>query len=273
LLMQSLVSREPLPDALYMRRLAPPHHIHVRVWQYNAAIKIPAAAMLLPHAMITRSIARDVPAQPFNRSLLVDQASLDMRRSRVMRPAPAYRPMHLRATPAPSARVTLWLYAMHAAIIPSFPLMRRPPFASYALDSSTYVRTFDSNYRCKSMKISNAEQQVMTVLWRGKALTPDELVAEVGAANGWAAGTVRTLIHRLIRKKAISGTKEKSGYLYRPLISRSDFVQEESKGFLDRLFKGEVAPLVAHLAEHRALTAKDLAKLKRLIAELEDKNG
>jgi hypothetical protein len=56
---------------------------------------------------------------------------------------------------------------------------------------------------------------------------------------------------------------------YRPLLSRADYLQEESKGFLDRLFKGEVAPLVAHLAEHRALTAKDLRKLKKLIAEME----
>jgi BlaI family penicillinase repressor len=120
------------------------------------------------------------------------------------------------------------------------------------------------------VKISAAESQVMEALWRGKPLSPEDIIAAVGPANGWQAGTVRTLITRLLRKKAIAGKKEKSGYLYRPLITRADYVQDESKGFLDRLFKGEVAPLVAHLAEHRALTARDLKKLKKLIAELED---
>ena len=122
------------------------------------------------------------------------------------------------------------------------------------------------------MKISDAERQIMEALWRGKPLTPEEIVAAVGATNGWADGTVRTLVHRLLRKKAIAGKKEKTGYLYRPLISRSDYVAEESQGFLDRLFDGEFAPMVAHLAEHRQLSAKDIKKLKALIKELEKDN-
>ncbi|MDP3737407.1 MAG: BlaI/MecI/CopY family transcriptional regulator [Hyphomonadaceae bacterium] len=123
-----------------------------------------------------------------------------------------------------------------------------------------------------TIRISAAESQVMEALWRGKPLSPNEIIAAVGPSNGWQAGTVRTLITRLLNKKAIAGRKEKTGYLYRPLITRADYVQDESKGFLDRLFKGEVAPLVAHLAEHRQLTAKDLRKLKKLISELEDDN-
>ena len=122
------------------------------------------------------------------------------------------------------------------------------------------------------MKISDAERQVMEALWAGKPLSPDDLVAKVGPANGWAAGTVRTLIHRLLSKKAIAGKKEKDGYLYRPLISRADYVAEESQGFLDRLFNGQFAPMVAHLAEHRQLTPKDIQKLKALIKDLEKKD-
>jgi predicted transcriptional regulator len=123
------------------------------------------------------------------------------------------------------------------------------------------------------MKISDAERQIMEALWRGKPLSPEEIVAQVGSANSWADGTVRTLIHRLLRKKAIVGKKEKAGYVYRPLISREDFLQEESRGFLDRLFEGQVAPFVAHLAKHRALTPKDIQKLKSLIKDLEKDDG
>lgn len=120
------------------------------------------------------------------------------------------------------------------------------------------------------IKISAAESQIMELLWRSSPRTPEEIIGQVGAAHQWADGTVRTLITRLLKKGAISGAREEGRYHYRPLVKRADYVQAESQGLLDRLFHGEVAPLVAHFAEHRALTAKDLETLKRLIAEIED---
>jgi BlaI family penicillinase repressor len=117
----------------------------------------------------------------------------------------------------------------------------------------------------KAISISAAESQIMQALWRKSPLTP-----EAGPPNGWAAGTVRTLITRLLRKKALVGARKDGVYLYRPLIARADYVQAESQSLLDRLFQGQVAPLVAHFAEARALTAKDIQKLKKLIAELEN---
>lgn len=118
------------------------------------------------------------------------------------------------------------------------------------------------------MKIAAAESQILEALWRKSPLSFDDLVAEVGPANGWAAGTVRTLVTRLLRKKAIAGAKADTGYVYGPLIPRSSYVRSESQSLLDRLFDGEVTPLVAALAEHRALTPADLAKLEALIADL-----
>ena len=119
------------------------------------------------------------------------------------------------------------------------------------------------------MKISAAESQVMEALWRTGSMTPDEIVAEVGPANGWARNTVRVLITRLLNKGAILGAKEEGRFLYRPLLARSDYVQAESQGLLDRLFEGKLAPLVAHFAEHRNLTPEELEKLNALIAELD----
>jgi BlaI family penicillinase repressor len=136
---------------------------------------------------------------------------------------------------------------------------------------------FDPKYTCifvhgreQGVRISGAESHVMEALWRQGPLTPDGIVDAVGEANGWTAGTVKTLITRLLKKKAIEGRRTPEGYLYRPLVSRTDYVQSESQSLVDRLFDGEVAPLVAHFAEHRALTPKDIQLLKKLISDLED---
>ena len=118
--------------------------------------------------------------------------------------------------------------------------------------------------------ISDAESRIMEALWRKTPLTAEQVFAAVGPENGWAPATVKTLVTRLLKKKAISGAKEGDSYCYRPLITRNAWVQSESQGMLDKLFKGEVAPLVAHFAEHRKLSAKDLKQLKALIAKIEE---
>lgn len=122
-------------------------------------------------------------------------------------------------------------------------------------------------------KISAAEAQIMEVIWRKAPITPDEIVAEVGPAQGWAGNTVRALVGRLLQKKAIAGGKEDGRYVYRPLIERSAYVQAESQSLLDRLFGGEVAPLVAHLAQHRSLSGKDVEAIEQLIRELKNERS
>src|SRR5690242_20081199 len=108
------------------------------------------------------------------------------------------------------------------------------------------------------MRISSAESQIMEALWRHGPMTTDEIVAEAGPANSWADGTVRTLINRLVKKKAIAGARDEGRFAYRPLVERDSYVLSESRGLLDRLFEGEVTPLVAHFARHRALTPQDV---------------
>jgi BlaI family penicillinase repressor len=119
-------------------------------------------------------------------------------------------------------------------------------------------------------QISEAESRIMDALWDAAPLSAEEIFYRVGPANDWAAGTVKTLITRLLRKNAIAGGREGDAYRYRPLVARAAYVHAESKSLLDRLFKGEVAPLVAHFSEQKALTDKDIRKLKALIAKIEE---
>lgn len=120
------------------------------------------------------------------------------------------------------------------------------------------------------MSISHAESLVMEALWRRHPLSAEEIVAEVGPERDWSEGTVKTLLNRLLSKQAISAEPQGRRYLYSPVTPRSDYVQVESRGLLDRLFDGRLAPMVSHFAETNQLTAEDVADLKRLVAELDD---
>lgn len=120
------------------------------------------------------------------------------------------------------------------------------------------------------MHITAAESQVMESLWRTSPLTPDELIADVRTREDWGPATVKTLINRLLKKKAIRSERIDGRTRYVPLVQRADYVQSESQNLLDRLFGGELTPLVAHFAEHRKLTPQEVERLKRLIDELGD---
>ena len=120
------------------------------------------------------------------------------------------------------------------------------------------------------MSVSAAESVIMEALWKRSPLTAEQIAAEVADDQHWTEATVRTLVNRLLKKKAIAAKKDGRRYLYRPLMKRADYVQEESQGLLDRLFDGRLAPLVTHFSQRKKLSAQDIAELKRLVSELDD---
>ena len=122
-----------------------------------------------------------------------------------------------------------------------------------------------------NVDISDAESQVMDVLWRaGAPLAAEEVVAALADAQQWQESTVKTLLNRMLKKGALSASKDGRRYLYSAVLKREQWVSRESGGMLDRLFGGRVAPLVAHFGKHRKLSAADIAELKKLVEELGD---
>ncbi|HOU64973.1 MAG TPA: BlaI/MecI/CopY family transcriptional regulator [Thermomonas sp.] len=120
------------------------------------------------------------------------------------------------------------------------------------------------------MQISEAESVVMDVLWKRSPLSADEVVAALSGQQEWQEATVKTLLNRLLKKGAISAEKDGRRYLYAPVLQRAAWVQGESESLLARMFGGRVAPLVAHFSEHRKLSRKDIAELRKLLEELDD---
>ena len=118
-------------------------------------------------------------------------------------------------------------------------------------------------------RISEAEHAVMEALWSADApLTAAEVCEKVCATRDWSLATVKTLLSRLVAKRAAATRPDGRRFLYSPAIARAAYVGGESKRLVDRLFGGRAAPLFAQLAEQEALTEDDLAEIERLLKEL-----
>lgn len=119
--------------------------------------------------------------------------------------------------------------------------------------------------------ISDAESRVMEVLWRQSPQSAEEIVATLQRDTAWHEKTIKTLLNRLLGKRAVSAQKDGRRYLYAPRLRREDWQQQESRSLLDRVFGGRVAPLLAHFSQHEKLSAKDIAELRKLIDAIDRK--
>ena len=118
-------------------------------------------------------------------------------------------------------------------------------------------------------RLSDAEWDVMEVLWTaGEPLTATDIADRVPAERDWSLATVKSLLSRLLAKKAVAPAKHGRAFLYTPAIDRDPYVADESRRFVDRLFGGKLSPLFAHLAEEEALDADDIARIEKLLKEL-----
>ena len=120
------------------------------------------------------------------------------------------------------------------------------------------------------MKISEAESQVLEVFWSAsEPLSADEVVAALGNDHDWSPGTIRTFLTRLVKKKALTATPDGRRYRYQPLLRREDYVHQQSRNLIDRLFGGKIAPFVTQFSERGRLSREELEELKRLVRRLE----
>ena len=120
----------------------------------------------------------------------------------------------------------------------------------------------------ESVAITEAEWDIMELLWEKCPRTSQEIVSLLEEGRGWKRATVVTLLARLTAKGALNTEPQGKRFLYTPAVERSACVAEETRSFLDRMFGGALQPLVAHVAEHHSLTKKDIAELKAMLDQI-----
>jgi BlaI family penicillinase repressor len=114
-------------------------------------------------------------------------------------------------------------------------------------------------------KISEAEWEVMRVLWNESPLTANKIVEKLTATTHWKATTIRTLINRLVEKNVLGYEKKGREYNYSPLVAEVDCIRAESNSFLRRVYSGALNPILSAFMENEELSPEDIEALKRIL--------
>jgi len=116
-------------------------------------------------------------------------------------------------------------------------------------------------------KISEAEWEVMRVLWARSPRSANEVIEALDPLTHWKPKTIRTLINRLVKKEALGFEKDGREHRYYPRIKESECVRAESRSFLKRVYGGAAAPMLVNLLQDEALSPEEISELRRLLDE------
>jgi BlaI family transcriptional regulator, penicillinase repressor len=122
------------------------------------------------------------------------------------------------------------------------------------------------------MQISDAEWVVMNLIWRSSPIEAAEVIDRIAADNGWSAATVKTMLHRLVRKGALATEQNGKKYVYTPAVRRDTCVRQASRSFLDRVFGGEATPALIHFVKTAKLTDKDVKEIRAMLDKKTSRN-
>jgi BlaI family penicillinase repressor len=113
--------------------------------------------------------------------------------------------------------------------------------------------------------ISDAEWEVMNVVWDQSRATAAEVVEALAGCSDWHPRTIKTMLNRLVKKGALLFEAQGKRYLYRPAVRREQCVRCESRSFVDRVFRGAVGPMLVHFVSQADLTPEQIRELKALL--------
>ena len=117
------------------------------------------------------------------------------------------------------------------------------------------------------MQISDAEWQVMKIIWMQGEQTSTDLIRVLAERFDWSKSTVQTLLARLVEKECLTRKKEGKSFVYSALLtldqSRDLLVQD----IKDKVCSRRMKQLVADLIIECDFTQADLADLEAVISE------
>ncbi|MGD2094284.1 MAG: BlaI/MecI/CopY family transcriptional regulator [Phycisphaerales bacterium] len=124
----------------------------------------------------------------------------------------------------------------------------------------------------KPPRISEAEWEVMKVLWKDSPATANDIVKILIRKTHWKRETIRTLINRLVNKKAVGFKKKGRQYHYFPLVTESECIKAEARSFLKRLGGGLVEPMLVAFVEEEKLSPEKIARLRQILKKAANEN-
>lgn len=121
--------------------------------------------------------------------------------------------------------------------------------------------------------LTPTEWQLMECLWERSPRTGREAADDLRVRAGWSRSTTLTLLRRMSDKGLIACESADGTLTYRPLLRREDAARQETRSFLNRVYKGSVGLMVSSMTQEQALSREELDALREILRQAEEGEG
>ena len=109
----------------------------------------------------------------------------------------------------------------------------------------------------------------MTALWERSPASVRDILERIGPKTDWAYSTVKTILERLVEKKALRVRKRANSGIFEPLITRQEARRTAVRSLLEKAFDGGFGSLVQHLFAEEKLSRHERRQLIGMLEKLE----
>jgi predicted transcriptional regulator len=126
----------------------------------------------------------------------------------------------------------------------------------------------------KRVPVSDAELEVLKVLWAGGAMTVRDVAAALRKQRRRLAyNTVLTLLSRLRDKGYVDADRREPAHMFRAVVTRDGLLGSSLAALADRVCDGTASPLLLALVKDQRLSPDDIAELRKLLDALNPEPG
>ena len=116
----------------------------------------------------------------------------------------------------------------------------------------------------KIKKLPDSELKIMMLVWDNTPPVARNVLSSQ-LDEDWTKPTVLKLLSRLVTKGFLSCEKQGNKNMYTPLITKEEYMANESLSFAKKLENVSLVGLMAALVETRGITKDEVAELEKMI--------
>ena len=126
---------------------------------------------------------------------------------------------------------------------------------------------------CTLPQISEAEFEVMKIVWKHAPISTNEITEKLLQTTNWSPKTIHTLIKRLVNKGVLTYEKQGRVFVYTPLVAEHEYLGQKSNSFLKRYYNGDITAMLSAYIENDRLSEAEIEHLRSLLSEKSKKGG
>ena len=119
----------------------------------------------------------------------------------------------------------------------------------------------------KLPQISEAEFEVMKVIWKYAPISTNEVTEKLTQTTDWSPKTIQTMLKRLVTKKALTYEKQSRVFVYTPLVPETEYIRQESNSFLNKYYNVNIVSMLTSYLEDDKLSKTELDTLRHLLSD------